>query len=480
MNRERSWSVSFLRAAVAAGALAVLGWAAPPLAAQPPDVVPRTMFLAATADGEPPIAETECLPAFCKFYPDDGAFESTPIWSHTTNISPFLLWLEIHMELSDGRTLHRHVELKPGETHWVILHIPRGHWGWIQLWTTIPAQEVPPGEVLPKQVELAFTSSTLEQHPQLGLVRVNETVATIQMGRSPFGPPGSATMAVEPGPDTPAWNVRTLFAGDGALASSREGWQGAGDPRLDRRVQSSVRQLPDGYVLGQEADEDRDGTVDRATRLRYRQTAAGKRLVLTGFEAGREVYRRTVTKRHNGDRALRRIVVDSNADGITDELETEVSRAVDGVTWREFRRDFDADGTVDEIERTRLSSFGPRHSAQLTDIFTGDGVLKEKIAIRTNPTPEGYRIVTLHDEDGDAVYDSREVQTSRVGPFGDGVDVDTVQIDLGNDGGFDTSHTSTARKILGPNSYRETVKSDLWSDGAVEAVTRRSMSFAPR
>jgi hypothetical protein len=463
-------------------ALSLLALAPAHLAAQPPDVIPRSVFLPVEGDAEQePVIE--CHPNHCKFY--DGGFDSTPVWTHTTNTSRQKLWLEVCASNSDGAYLYGHYELRPGETLWVTVRIPKGHWGWIQTWAILPElQPQEPQEETPKEgvlVEITQSSSTEAEDPLLGTIRVNETVGTVQMARSPFGPPRVSAMNLAPGPDTPAWSVQTAHGGDAGTTASDDGWRGDGrDPRLDRAVRNRVRHFSDGFLLIQEDDADRDGRPEHVSRLRFQHKPNEKRLVLTTFDDGRRSLVRTVTKTHDGDREIRRILTDRDGNGTIDSREVEVGRTVDGVTWVERRRDLDADGTLDEVERMRLSYYGPRHSAQLTEIFDGAGKLKDKIAIRTTPTAEGYRIVTLHDENGDAVYDSKELQISLVGPFGQGIDIDTLKIDLGNDGSFESSHTSVAHKNLGPDSYRETVKSDIGSDGTVEAVTRRTARFAPR
>jgi hypothetical protein len=461
-----------------------------PLAAQPPDVVPRSVFLpASNADGDPVPGTVECYPAFCKYYPDDGAFSSTRIWTHTTNIGGQLLWLEVCTSDSDGDYLYGHFELRPGQTMWVTQSIPKGHWGWIQNWVVVPDVEpTDPEPVGPTKIELGHSSSALVDDPATPNLRINETVGTLQMARSPFGPPQTSSMRLAPGPDTPAWAVRTGYDGAAGFSTSLDGWQAlasppggaAVDPRLDRAARSTVRRLPDGFVLTVEEDAGRDGAVDHVSRLKFQKGKNSKHLLLTTTDGGRQSFHRTVDKTHERGREIRRIAIDRDGDGVVDAREVEVAHSADGVTWAETRRDLDNDGTVDEVERMRLAFHGLRHSAQLTEIFDGVGNLKEKIAIRVNPTPGGYRIVTLHDGDGDAVYDSRELQVSQVGPFGQGTDIDTLKIDNDNDGVFETSHTSVTHKSLGQGTYRETVRSDLGSDGTVEAVTRRAASFAPR
>lgn len=486
MHREKNHETSITRISLLALVLVLLPAAT--LVAQAPEVTPHSVFLQPKQDIEPGQDEEiiDCYPAMCKFY--DGNFDSTRVWTHTTNNSNRDGWIEVCLSNSDGDFVYEHDPLPAGGTHWSYLKIPKGHWGWIQEWVIIPADPDKPDDPnneIPKNINsqgispltISTNTSGLFEHPEKGLIRVNEAVATMQFGRLPAGRPIATSLNYQPGPDTPGWSVLARHNNTADASSTFEQWKSTEDPRLNLNYDTQVKRTTNGRVLVNKQDFDNDGITDRVTTMEIERTEHGKNLYLVVREGDEVRFARDLFKVDRGNKTFIDIDIDKNGDGTIDARESQSIRKKGKSRFSKIERDFDADGTMDELETIHLEYRGLNDTTQITHILTPAGVLKEKIRVELSPQPEGFQIVTFHDEDGDGTFDVREVQNSKLGPFASGTDVETLRIDEGNDGSFESSHTTVTRKSFDGSIYREDVTSDVWSDGTVDAATYRLKLF---
>lgn len=421
----------------------------------------RAVFAAEPAAFAHPIIH--CYRAVCKKY--TGAFSSSPIWTHVTNLTrpPRTTWYFVCMRRSDGSYFYAARPLPPGRTYWATLVIPNGQWGWIQNWTV---------DFFPFQpLQFAHNTSRMADDGSL----VNEAVGTVQIDYVPGLTPLTESVLHTPA-DTAPWAIDTVFGPSGAEVTFDDL---GSDPLIDETVTVSQVIAPDFAEMTSVLDRNSDGSVDGSLVLTASGGLTGQQLSLRVFDAlGTLEFEMDIDYQVLGTFSVATIETDSNGDGTLDLVETEELETVGVDTFISTSIDQGADGTIDQFEQTTLSYLGDFDASQTTEVFDAGGVRTEIIELSLSPFgAAGYEIDAQHDFDGDAIFETRELQRSTVGGFLTGTDVDEFSIDQDNDGVFDHTVTVVTEKSLSPTDYTETILSDELADGTIDASTVRIVDF---
>lgn len=409
-----------------------------------------------------------CHRAHCKKY--EGVFPSTPIWTHTTNITrpPRPLWFFTCHRRSDGTYFYASRRLLPGQTIWATLRIPNGQWGWIQNWTV----DYTPFAGL---LQLAHNTSRMADDGTL----INEAVGTVQIDTVPGLSPIAEQVLHNPG-DTPPWAIESVFDGAGGAEVRFDGL--GSDPLIDETVAANMIVRPGFSELVQVLDRGSDGTPDGSLVLTCTGGPDSQSMLLQVFDLdGNLEFRLSVDFQQLGTFSTTLYETDSNGDGLVDRVEIEETETFGTDSFMFTQTDENGDGIFERFEEMTLSYDGDLSAAQVNQVMTNTGtggVDIELIQLELQPFgPGGYQIETLHDVDGDGAFDTRERQQSVVGDFLAGVDIDEFSIDQDNDGVFDQIVNVTTEKTLSGSTYVESVASDVGADGTVDASAERIVTF---
>jgi hypothetical protein len=429
------------------------------------DAAPRSVFLPCPDDLP---SFTYCNPVQCKRQRDDWHADF-PNWSHVTNTAkpPRPIYLVICMESSYWSLppIYKIITLNPGESWWGLIFPPSGHWSWINTWV-IDAE----GPYL-DGYELSHNTSNMRDDRTIE----PETFGTVQAQFVEGIETLNSSAQMFPTGWTP-WQVDRKFEAipNGMIVS--ENWTGNGDPLVDRCVTMKLEYNATGFVQTVEIDVGKNGTIDSRSVMSFDEpNASTDNLVLTRYDgAGVKQAEYKAQGVNVGTTHTWSVLSDLDGDGIADEGQKKFSSYFGLSSISSNAMDDNGDGIPERTENSIVECAGYRQSNQNTVIVGSAGQILENISIQLQPTLNGYTLNTLHDMNGDGVFDVRETQISNVAPFGQGLDDDIFGIDMLNDGTYENISRSMTLKGNQGSQYNEINGLDIGLDGVVDGITVRA------